>query len=93
MTLLLTQQAQADLERSIDYYEHQRAGLGVRFRNRVKNALSYLQENPLLYPSINGVIRRQVLLDFPYSIYYYIDEENKVVLVLSIAHQYRKPPY
>lgn len=44
-----------------------------------------------LYPLVDEDLRRCVLHRFPYSIYYTIDTDT--VVVLSVAHQRRKPYY
>lgn len=54
-----------------------------------KGVIKNIASSPNLYPIITNNIRRCLLHRFPFSIFYSV-VENKVV-ILSIAHQHRKP--
>lgn len=78
-----------EMEESKDYYNLQKDNFGLDFKSDVFKAIKNIASNPNLYPIISNNIRRCLLHRFPFSIFYSI-VENRVV-ILSIAHQHRKP--
>ena len=57
----------------------------------IKESIEKIQSHPERYPVIEGTIRRMVVLNFPYKIYFKIHPNE--IHVLSIGHQKRKPGY
>lgn len=89
-TLILTPQAQRDLDESYNWYEKQSQGLGKEFVRCVDAELSALFRNPLHHQVIyEETVRRALIERFPYSIYF-VDEEDAVT-VFAILHQRRNP--
>lgn len=86
-TVILSPDAKADFSSAILWY--QRAGPNVAFRF-IKETLGMLHrigQYPYAYPIIKRKIRRAVLHDFPYSIYFTLKYE--VVSVIAVVHQRR----
>jgi len=52
--------------------------------------LSYVIENPLLFPIIHKEMRKATLRSFPYSIIYEVHNPD-VILVVAVMHQKRNP--
>ena len=80
-----------DLEESIDWYEKQRTGLGLEFSMRFEEALQFLTEHPTMYAKIYNEVRSVLMTQFPYSIFYIINEPNKDVQIFAIIHTSRNP--
>lgn len=78
-----------EIEESKEYYNLQKDGFGLDFKNDVFKALNNIASQPNLYPIIDNKIRRCLMHRFPFSIFYTI--QNQTILILSIAHQHRKP--
>jgi len=74
-----------------DYYDDFVFGLGKKFIIEIERCIKIIKANPLAYPIIRENIRRAVVIKFPCSILYLVDK--KIVYVLAIMHQKRKPTY
>jgi len=86
--LLIKPEAEADIGRAFDYYE-QHAGAGHRFLDRVDALLGRLVELPHAYPVLHQNVRRALVRDFPYSLFYIVEPSR--VVVLAVLHQARDP--
>ena len=78
-----------EIEESKEYYNLQKENLGIDFKRDVYKVFNNILLHPKLYPIIKGDIRRCLLHRFPYSIFYVM--RNQTIVVLSVAHQHRKP--
>ena len=93
MRVILSEQAQEELLDAEEYYNIQKENLGYEFKSLVNESITLIERSPLLYPVIDDPIRRKILRRFPYSILFFIDEVENLILVISISHQHRKPFY
>jgi hypothetical protein len=59
------------------------------FLEQLERTDRFLAVNPYLYPYVEQTIRRANLNQFPYALFYVIDEDT--VNVLSCFHQNREP--
>ena len=91
MTLKISQLAFLEIEDAKEFYNLQKPTLGDTFKNDVKKTIENIKNFPNLYPNITNDLKRTVLHRFPYSIFYAIT--NDTILILSVAHQHRKPFY
>jgi len=86
--LLIKPEAEADIRAAFAYYE-QHAGAGGRFRDRIEALLGQLTELPNAFPVLYQNVRRALLRDFPYSLFYVVEPAR--VVVLGVLHQARDP--
>jgi plasmid stabilization system protein ParE len=91
MKLIISKKAYNEIELSQNYYNLQKNNLGNEFKNDVKHLILNILEFPNLYPTIKNDIKRCLLHKFPYSIFYAI--RNDKIIILSVAHQNKKPIY
>ncbi len=91
MKLKILELASFEIEDAKQYYNLQQDKLGDRFKKDVQKSIDNIVLSPKLYPQVENSMRRCLLHRFPYSIFYDID--NDTVVVLSVAHQRRKPYY
>ena len=91
MKLIISKKAQNEIELSEEYYNLQKENLGKEFKNDVKHLTLNILDFPNLYPTIKNDIKRCLLHKFPYSIFYAI--RNNTIIILSVAHQNKKPKY
>jgi plasmid stabilization system protein ParE len=77
--------ADADLTGAIAYYDTASAGLGDRLLAEVRAAIAYLEQFPMSAPILDDDIRGKVLVRFPHTLLYVIDDAQ--VLILAVAHQ------
>ena len=91
MILKISQLAFLEIEDAKEYYNLQKPTLGDTFKNDVKRSIESIKEFPNLYPNVTNDLKRTLLHRFPYSIFYAVT--NNTILILSVAHQHRKPFY
>jgi len=91
MKHIISKLALKELEDARVYYNLEKEGLGEEFKAYVHNEVDIVFTSPYLYPVIIEPVHRKVLNTFPYNIFYRID--NKAIVILSIAHQRKKPTY
>ena len=82
-------EAVEDIEAAYDWYEAERAGLGLEFRAALTDAERFLAETPTAFPVVYRTLRRILLHRFPYSVYFTLTPEG--VQVWGCIHQARHP--
>ena len=87
----ISKYAQSEIDDSKEFYNLQKDGLGDDFKYDVFIAINNIATFPNLYPNVVEGIKRCLLHRFPYSIFYAI--RNQSVVIVSVAHQHRKPRY
>lgn len=85
----LLPEAKAEFDEAADWYEAQRAGLGVTFVARIREVLGKVSSDPQLHATIYLDIRKAVVPKFPYVVLY--REEPGEVVVVSVFHTSRDP--
>ena len=80
-----------DIQQTIDWYELQLSGLGVRYKNQTKKQINSLKINPQLYSIKYNEIHCRKVNKFPFLIHYKIDDELKTVTVFAVFHTSRNP--
>lgn len=88
-TVQLREEAELDLSDAATWYELQQIGLGHQFLGNVSSLLHSIPEHPLQYPTIHKNIRRALLPQFPFGIYYSIEESY--IIVYAVMHASRHP--
>jgi hypothetical protein len=62
--------AQSEIAEAAGWYEKQKRGLGRELTREVRAAVARLKENPFLYQTVDEEMRRMLLHDFPYGIFF-----------------------
>ena len=78
---------EADVAEAAEWYEIQRPGLGQRFIVTVQSSDKLLLANPLRYSVRFEDVRRLDLADFPYCIFFFVQEGD--IVVLAVLHNRR----
>ena len=86
----VTEDAKLDVRDAVDWYEFQRPGLGIRFKNHLNQAISQLKLNPYRQIRFDSV-RVVPMKIFPYTIHYELVEDKKLVVIISVFHNARSP--
>lgn len=81
--------AQLEVGEAYDWYQQDHIRMGDAFLEQLKRTSIFLRDNPHLYPKVQDHLHRANLNQFPYSLFYVID--NDTVNILSCFHQYRDP--
>jgi len=78
-----------ELERAWIWYEEQRLGLGDEFCACVDAALAAAARDPLVYPRVEGELRRVLVRRFPYAVVYLVEPDR--IEVIAVFHGARDP--
>lgn len=81
--------AEKELEEAIEYYNFQLPSLAHQFYTEISHGLDRIIQYPNAWTKTGKIIRRYLIKQFPYAIYY-VNEGSEIVVV-SIAHLHRKP--
>jgi toxin ParE1/3/4 len=85
-------QAKAELEADVAWYERCRPGLGGQFRSAVEEAVERIRENPQIGSRYGRTRFRYILVRrFPYVVFY--SESAQLIRVMAVAHGRRQPGY
>lgn len=88
-TLVVTPQAEAEIDQATIWYEGQSLRAAARFREAVDHALETISRNPEQYQVVYRQTRRVLLDDYPYALFYLVTESD--VTVVSCFHTARDP--
>lgn len=84
-------EADEEFREAARYYESEAAGVGVAFVVAVHQAVGEMTDAPLAAQIIRSGIRRKVMRNFPYNLYYALEADT--IVIVSVAHQRRRPSY
>lgn len=79
--------AAAEFEEAVAWYENERRGLGIQFKEAVLNTIESIQRHPLAFPRIYRRLRRARVKRFPYSTMYTIEPLS--IRVIAVFHARR----
>jgi plasmid stabilization system protein ParE len=86
--LILTRDAQKDLDYAFQWYEDQAQGLGRDFIRCVDARFTTIQQNPFQYQVVfKDTIQRALVSRFPFALYFI--NESDALTVFVILHQRR----
>lgn len=83
--------AELELLSQIQYLESRRAGLGRRLFSEVKESEALIAQFPESSVEIGPGVRKRVLPNFQYSLFYCLDAQGATIL--AVAHHGRRPGY
>ena len=89
LPVVLTAEAEADLDDAVQWYERRSAGLGVDLVAKVRQTLARVGGNPDLYPEVESGVRRAPVRRFPYGVLY--RRRGGRVEVIAVFHDRRDP--
>jgi len=81
--------AELDLINSIEYYRLNDEKIVEKFINILDVSFSIIRENPTSFQKVKFEIRKFVINDFPYCIYYI--EKIKAIYIIAVFHVKRNP--
>lgn len=88
-SVVLTAEAEADLDEAASWYEERSEGLGVEFMMAVRATMSFVSQNPTLYAILHADLRRAPVARFPYGVLYRFHDDR--VTVVAVLHGRRNP--
>lgn len=81
--------AERELEEAIEYYNFQLPSLAKQFYSEISNGVDRIIQYPDAWTKVGKIVRRYLIKQFPYAIYYVHDGDE--IVIASIAHLHRKP--
>jgi toxin ParE1/3/4 len=91
MRLIYHPSAEAEVVEATRYYEAKDAGLGERFLQEYEAAVVRIVEAPDRWKIVEVDLRRHLLSQFPYGIYYRLEGDE--IRILVVKHHSRHPAY
>jgi toxin ParE1/3/4 len=88
--IIVSPRTQKEIENAIEYYALYSNEAPRKFIAEIANAYDYLSVNPFFRIRYKNV-RALKINKFPYSIYFIINENEKIVRVLSCFHNKQNP--
>jgi len=76
-----------DLRKTKKWYLEMNTELGEDFKMKVIEEINYINQYPKHYQKKYKELRQAIVSKFPYIIYYLIEEELKMVVVIGILAQ------
>ncbi len=91
MTYSFDPQAEAEYLNSVGFYLNRSVHVGEKFVREVEVAIHRILENPRAWPEIDPGVRRYLVQQFTFAIFYAIRQHD--ILILAVAHTSRRPGY
>ncbi|HEX4589867.1 MAG TPA: type II toxin-antitoxin system RelE/ParE family toxin [Gemmataceae bacterium] len=89
LPLTVRRAARLEYDLAVDWYEQRRPGLGADFIRRIKDQLDGIVAAPLAHAIVHRDIRRAVVEQFPYVVYYRVLTTK--IVVTAVFHSSRDP--
>lgn len=87
--LVILPEFEDDTHRASSWYDRESKALGTRFLRESYAALRRIGRNPMIFRLLEDGYRRANMPNFPYSIFYFLDQER--VVAAAIFHSSRDP--
>lgn len=87
--VVIQPEARQEMQEAFDWYEEQRAGLGVDFVATIQQSFDNIAKFPERQPKVFRDVRKKVVQEYPYSIFYRLVDDE--VHVIAVFHNKRNP--
>lgn len=91
MKFYFQEEAEAEFEQAVGFYEGRRPGLGLDFAKEVYAAISRIAEFPDAWQPVSKNTRRCLVHRFPYGVVYRI--RDGYIQIMAVADLRRAPGY
>lgn len=88
--IVITNLAKDDGKKARDYYKNISSNFAKQFLERMKDAKSFIIENPNANDVIYQVIRMHLIKQFPYHLHYLLDEKNDLIVIIAVEFAKRE---
>lgn len=88
--IVIEPRAIIDIQDAVNYYDFKKVGLGEYFYNALEEHIEILSKSPLFqirYKDYHGLPIKK----FPFIIFYFTDEEKKIVYIISVFNTFLNP--
>ncbi len=87
----LSDDAISDYENAVAWYEAQKPGLGFDFTVRLAEVFEFIESAPETQRFLYENRRFAFVKQFPYKVYFMVEQVNVRVVVFAILHNKRNP--
>ena len=91
MRFYFHEDAEAEFDRAVEYYEDSRSGLGLEFAQKVYSAITRVIQFPDAWSPMSKNTRRCLVSRFPFGIIYQM--KSGYVRIIAVADLRRRPNY
>ena len=91
MRFYFHEDAETEFDRSVEYYEDSRSGLGLEFAQEVYAAIIRVIQFPDAWSPMSKNTRRCLVSRFPFGIIYQV--KSDYVRIIAVADLRRRPNY
>ena len=91
MKFYFHEDAEAEFDRTIEYYENSRPGLGLEFAQEVYSTIARIIKFPDAWSPMSENTRRCLINRFPFGIIYQL--KSGYVRIIAVADLRRRPNY
>ena len=89
LRIVFLPEAASDIESAFWWYEQREIGLGREFLRVLAATFEDIADRPLSFPKLLRRTRKVVVRQFPYLVFFALEEE--CVLVTGVFHAHREP--
>jgi hypothetical protein len=83
--------AKEDLRKAAIWYNHLQPGLGKQLMKKFRERIAILRTNPLTCQIRYLEVHTALMEQFPYMIHYFVNKQDKSIVVISILHTSLNP--
>lgn len=80
-----------EYEDAFKWYEEKSEAAADNLILAVANAITAICENPYRFRNTNENLRELTIKKYPYNLIYLIDENKKIIVIISLFHHKRNP--
>ena len=91
MRFFFHEHAETEFDRSVEYYEDCRLGLGIEFAQEIYATIDRILRYPKAWSPMSKNTRRCLVSRFPYGVIYQVKSNS--VLIIAVADLRRRPDY
>ena len=89
--IIIEEAAEYEWNEAVDWYEEREPGAGLRFNSIVWEYLEKISTEFPRFPQASRLTQRAKIRDWPYSIFFVVNESHRQISVVAIWHGRRKP--
>ena len=91
MTVITEPEAEHEWNEAVDWYDQREPGVGLRFNAVVRDYLKALAAQPERFPLVGRFTRKAKIKDWPYSIFFVVDDAHRQIKIVAVWHGKRNP--
>lgn len=88
MELVILLQAEIDMQSAFNRYDEYQSDRGLQFLQKLDAALTMVRNHPNIGPVYDAPLRRMLVRDFPYGIFYEVQAGRIVVVAVLNLRQH-----